>query len=84
MPAPVAMLAMPLPVCRVEPRLFPVSRSGCVTSPTTVSPAAINASNVGSANVPVPIITIRILLPAQSFISVPGGIVPFFKASWKS
>ena len=54
------MFAMPLPVWRVLPRLLPASRSGCVTRPTTSPPnAASSASNVGSANVPVPIITIR-------------------------
>src|SRR5690349_4647816 len=56
-----AMLAIPLPVWRVLPRLLPASRSGCVTRPTTSPPnVEINASNVGSANVPVPIMTIRI------------------------
>src|SRR5262249_18368981 len=37
----------------------PPGRSGCVTSPASVCPLARSASNVGSAKVPVPIITIR-------------------------
>src|SRR5262245_58419250 len=52
---------MPLPVWRVDPRSWPITRSGCVTSPTTSCGPASSASNVGSAKVPVPIMTKPIL-----------------------
>src|SRR5579883_2893254 len=59
-----AMVFMPRPVCRVEPRSAPAARSGCVTRPTTECGLAKSASKVGSANSPVPIITRRINMPS--------------------
>src|SRR5262245_12390423 len=55
------MAFMPRPVWRVEPRSWPAGRSGCVTRPTTGWGPASKASTVGSANVPVPIITRRMV-----------------------
>src|SRR5579875_93096 len=57
-----AIFFMPRPVCRVEPRSAPVARSGCVTRPTTECELANNASRVGSANRPVPIMTRRMAI----------------------
>src|SRR3954463_6253091 len=62
---------MPRPVWRVEPRTAPAARSGWVTKPTTGCGPASSASNVGSANRPVPIITIRIA--GLGGKAVPGG-----------
>src|SRR5262249_25822202 len=58
-PASSAMALIPRPTCRVLPRRAPTSRSGCVTTPTTSPGRLSSASSVGSANVPVPIITTR-------------------------
>src|SRR4029077_19545779 len=43
-------------------RSCPTRRSGCVTSPTTGCGPFSSAKNVGSANVPEPIITNRIVI----------------------
>src|SRR5262245_54422600 len=59
------MVFIPRPVCRVEPRSAPAARSGWVKRPTTNPGRDKSASNVGSANWPVPSITIRILSPRQ-------------------
>src|SRR3954463_7552168 len=60
MPRSTAMSLRLGPVWRVLPRWWPASLSGCVTRPTTATPGpASRASNVGRANVPVPIITTR-------------------------
>src|SRR5438105_3841848 len=58
-PAASAIDLIPFPTCRVLPRFAPISRSGCVTTPTTSPGRSSSASSVGSANVPVPIITMR-------------------------
>src|SRR6516164_2287619 len=53
------MAFIPWPTWRVEPRTSPAARSGWVTRPTTGWGPARSASKVGSANMPVPIITMR-------------------------
>ena len=59
---PFLQKVMPRPVCRVLARSCPTGRSGCVTSPTTGCGPFRSAKNVGSANVPEPIMIKRMIV----------------------
>src|SRR5262245_66652735 len=64
---------MPRRAWRVLPRSLPTARSGCVTRPTTWCDVPPSAANVGSAKLPVPIMTRRIVRNQESGVRSQGS-----------